>query len=93
MLKYILLTFLTEQHFSACPVRYTEMLSNSSRACLRFVATPATYPNASRNCTSDGGDLIKIDTQTMLLNFLAFISSKYDQFYMDRITVRIVRNC
>lgn len=73
--KHILLTCYNRT-ISACPVLYTGVSSNSKRADLRFVATAATYPNARCDCAADGGDLIKIDTQTMLLTFLAFIASK-----------------
>lgn len=73
--KHVLLTCYNRT-LSGCPVPYTGVFSNSKRAGLRFVATAATYPNARCDCTADGGDLIKIDTQTMLSNFLAFIASK-----------------
>ncbi|XP_052695716.1 uncharacterized protein LOC128174123 [Crassostrea angulata] len=58
-----------------CPVPYTGVFSNSKRAGLQFVATSATYLNARCDCAADGGDLIKIDTQTMLRNFLNFIET------------------
>lgn len=73
--KHILLTCYNRT-FSACPVLYTGVLSNSERAGLRFLAKPATYLNARCDCTADGGDLIKIDTQRKLSNFLDFIESK-----------------
>lgn len=58
----------------ACPDTYTDMSPPySTRACLRFVATPTTYPDATRNCTADGGDIVKIDTPDMRLTFLHFI--------------------
>lgn len=77
MLKYtcILLTCYNP-NLTACPIGYTKLLPYSTRACLRFVATPTTYTNAQGECRADGGDLIKIDTQTMLLNFQTFINSK-----------------
>lgn len=73
--KHILLTCYNRT-LSGCPVPYTGVFSNSKRAGLQFVATSATYLNARCDCAADGGDLIKIDTQTMLRNFLDFIESK-----------------
>lgn len=73
--KHILLTCYNLT-LSGCPVLYTGVFSNSKRAGLRFVATPATYLNARYDCAADGGELIKIDTHTMLRNFLYFIKSK-----------------
>lgn len=49
------------------------MWSNSTRACLRFVATPTNYTNARHECSADDGDLVKIDTPVMRRTFIRFV--------------------
>lgn len=74
----------------ACPVGYTVLMLNSTRACLRFVATPTTYTNARLDCSADNGDLVKIDTPFMRLIFLHFIKGVLILHYHDKVYLELL---
>lgn len=86
----------------ACPVGYTEMTSNATKTCLRFVDTPTNYLNATINCKMDGGDLVKLDTEPLKNIFLEFIdgmsylcyqlSLLISFMYKDVLNVKIYRH-
>lgn len=66
------------------------MTSNANKTCLRFVYTPTHYPNATINCKEDGGDLVKLDTESLKDIFLDFIDGTSIILFKIIIDIKIV---
>lgn len=69
---------LGHQWNSFVPHGYVTFNFTDTQICLKYVTTPATYPEATKHCQADGGDLIRLDSNLkydILTDYLAPVAN------------------